>query len=66
MNCRVAPLVRLSYPIRLVWEFGSSNPEGFFVFCFPFSKFLSLVSFFRDRLRVSISISISIRVRVRF
>ena len=28
---------------------------------FPFSKFLSLVSFFRVRLRVSVSVSVSVR-----
>ena len=54
-------MVGLSYLIRLVLHFRSSNPEGFFYF-FPFSKFLSLDSFFRVRL----SVMVRVRVRVRF
>ena len=52
-------MVGLSYVIRLVLEFWSLNPE-FIIFIFPFSKFLSLVSFFRFR------VSVRIRVKVRF
>ena len=61
-NCEVAWLVGLSYAIRLVLEFWSLNPEGFF---FPFSKFLSLVSFFRVRLSVMVRFRVSVRVRIR-
>ena len=50
-------MVRLSYPILLVLDFGSSNPEGFF---FSFSKFLSLVSFFRVRPSVRVRFRVSI------
>ena len=49
----------ITYAKRLVLDFGSSNPEGS-LFFFPFSKFLSLVSFFRVRLysvRVSVSLT---------
>ena len=56
-------MVGLSYAIRLVLHFRSSNPEGFFFF--PFSKFLSLDSFFRVRLSVRVRFRVSIRVRIR-
>ena len=56
-------MVGLSYAIRLVLE--SSNPEVF-VFCFPFSKFLSLDSFFRVRLSVMVRFRVRVSVRVRF
>ena len=54
----------------LVLVFGSSNPEGS-LFFFPFSKFLSLVSFFfrvrlSVRFRVRVSVGVRIRVKVRF
>ena len=51
----------ITYAKRLVLDFGSSNPEGS-LFFFPFSKFLSLVSFFRVRLysvRVRVSVSLA-------
>ena len=51
----------ITYAKRLVLDFGSSNPEGS-LFFFPFSKFLSLVSFFRVRLysvRVRVSVSLT-------
>ena len=38
-------MVGLSYAVRLVLHFRSSNPEVF-LFFFPFSKFLSLDYFF--------------------
>ena len=45
-------------------EFCSSNPEGSIYF-FPFSKFLSLVSFF-FRVKLSVSVSVKFRFRFRF
>ena len=65
MNCHLARLVGLSHTELLVLEFRSSNPEGF-LFFLPFSKFLSLVSFFRVRLSVRLRFRIRIRVKVRF
>ena len=50
----------------LVLEFWSSNPEGSLFFFFPFSKFLSLASFFRVRLSVRLRFRVRIRVKVRF
>ena len=42
---------------------GSSNPEGSLFS--PFSKFLSLVSFFRVRLSVWLSFRVRVRIRVK-
>ena len=63
-NCHVAQLVGLSLAELLVLEFGCSNPEGS-LSSFPFSKFLSLVSFFRVRLSVRLRFRVSVRVRIR-
>ena len=56
-------MVGLSHAELLVWEFGSSNPKVFLFFFF--SKFLSLVSFFRVRLSVRLRFRVSVRVRIR-
>ena len=56
-------MVGLSHAERLVWEFGSSNPEGSLFF--PFSKFLSLVSLFMVRLSVMVRVSVRVRIRVK-
>ena len=53
-------MVGLSYAIRLVLHFRSSNPEGFNFF--PFSKFLSLDYYFR----IMLSVMVRVSVRVRF
>ena len=55
-NCHLAQLFGLSCAERLVWEFES----GRFSFFFPFSRFLSLVSFFRARLSVSVRFRVSV------
>ena len=46
-----------------VWEFESGRFSFFF---FPFSKFLSLVSFFRVRLSVRVRFRVRLRVKARF
>ena len=66
-NCHLAVAHLPSYAERLVLEFCSSNPKDSIFF--PFSKFLSLVSFrvrVSVRLRFRVSVRVRIRVKVRF
>ena len=48
----------------VILQFGSSKLEGSLFFFF-FSKFLSLVSFFRVRLSVRLRFRVSVRVRIK-
>ena len=64
-NCHLAQLVGLSHEELLVFKsFGVRIRKVLSLF-FPFSKFLSSVSFFRVRLSVRLRFRVSVRVRIR-
>ena len=60
MNCHLAQLV--GFIARGTVSFGIR--KVFSCFFFPFSKFLSLVSFFRISLSVRLRFRVSVRVRI--
>ena len=66
MICNELPFSTVGWVIaRGTVSFGVRILKVFSLFFFPFSKFLSLVSFLRVRFSVRLRFRVSVRVRIR-